>query len=392
MYVIHVNVGSSNVHIIWSHNCQEFTIKQALLMPSVVTSAFSLVTSSSSGMNVGARNVTAGLASQTAKRHKRTKGANSKLVRINVSGREFFIHDSDLQLYPYSLLGSCEKETYFEPGLDSYFFDRNRVVFEYIASFYQTGLLNLPTELDTRLINDELSFFKLNEEEEGMSEISQIKMPKTMKGRLHLFLNYPDHSSYAGVWAGIDMTMILTGILLYCLETEPDLKHHFTEVTDPYYDWLWWLQMLITIFFTTDLTLRAISWPGFYNFVREPLNILDFVSIVPFYLQYLLDALNAGNSYIIVSAGRMFRMFRVIRVVRFFRYFKEMFLILQFVGEAWKEVVLIICLTSMLLIIFGSILFYVENGSNKEHFYSILQVCYCHHHQLSQFHNQYHHQ
>ena len=326
-------------------------------------------------MNVGARGISAGGGVGSHDRSKRRRRAKdcSKLVRMNVSGREFFIHESDLKLYPETLLGSSEKECYFQPALDCYFFDRNRVVFEYIASFYQTGALNLPTELDARLINDELTFFKLNDEEMEDEE-SIASIPSTLKGRMHMFLNYPSYSRESAVWAGVDMCMILAGILLYCLETEPDLKQHFTDPADAYYDYLWWLQTAITLFFTIDLGLRAATWPQISTFFQEPINVLDFISIIPFYIQYLLDALHVGESGILISVGRLFRMIRVIRVVKFFRYFKEMFLIIQFIAQAWKEIVLIICLTSMLLVIFGSILYNVENEKNGKQFYSIAQV------------------
>ena len=326
-----------------------------------------------SDMNAGVRGISAGIgAYERQKRRRRTNG-KSKLVRMNVSGREFFIHESDLKLYPETLLGSSEIEGYFQPALNCYFFDRNRIVFEYIASFYQTGALSLPNELDSRLINDELTFFKLNEDPE--SEMSSIdSIPGTVKERMHMFLNYPSYSWESGIWAGVDMCMILVGILIYCLETEPSLKAHFTDATDEYYDYLWWLQNSITLFFSIDLILRAISWPNIWTFFNEPINLLDFVSIVPFYVQYILDALDvSGQSGILISLGKLFRMIRVIRVVKFFRYFKEMFLIMQFIAQAWQEIVLIIGLTSMLLIIFGSILYNLENSKNPQ-FYSIAQV------------------
>ena len=325
-------------------------------------------------MNAGVRGISAGISAlERQKRRKRT-GGNSKLVRMNVSGREFFIHESDLKLYPETLLGSSEIEGYFQPALNCYFFDRNRIVFEYIASFYQTGALSLPSELDSRLINEELTFFKLNEES-GSEASSDESIPSTVKGRMHLFLNYPSYSMESGIWAGVDMCMILTGILLYCLETEPNFKNHFTNPNDKYYDFLWWLQTSITLFFSIDLLLRAISWPDISTFFKEPINVLDFISIIPFYVQYLLDALHVSEqSGVLISLGKLFRMIRVIRVVKFFRYFKEMFLIMQFIAQAWQEIVLIICLTSMLLIIFGSILWNVENEENGDQFYSIAQV------------------
>ena len=220
----------------------------------------------SAGMNVGTRNITAGVSIQQKRRRKPRK--HSDMVRLNVSGREFYIYESDLQMYPETLLGSSERETYFQPALNSYFFDRNRIVFEYIASFYQTGYLNLPTELDNKLIKEELNFFRLGDSsyEETVSVSTTTRPPTTMKGKMHLFLNKPSYSIYSAVWAGLDMLLILTGILLYCLETEPSLKSHFSEQTDPYYPYLWWLQTFITIFFTVDLGLRALSWPKFNKF------------------------------------------------------------------------------------------------------------------------------
>ena len=324
-------------------------------------------------MNAGVRGISAGIGAVERQKRRRRANDKSRLVRMNVSGREFFIHESDLKLYPETLLGSSDIEDYFLPALNCYFFDRNRIVFEYIASFYQTGALALPNELDSKLINDELAFFRLNDE--GESEVSSVdSIPGTVKERMHLFLNYPSYSWESGIWAAVDMGMILTGILLYCLETEPTLVDHFTDPNDKYYDFLWWLQTSITLFFSIDLILRAISWPNIWTFFNEPINLLDFVSIIPFYVQYILDALHVtGQSGVLISLGKLFRMIRVVRVVKFFRYFKEMFLIMQFIAQAWQEIVLIICLTSMLLVIFGSILYNVEHGNNEQ-FYSIAQV------------------
>ena len=71
-------------------------------------------------------------------------------MKICVSGRVF---ELSLELvkckYPDSILANPEvMDEYFQPSLGMFFFDRNRMVFEYIMQFFQgDGIMEFPEEV-----------------------------------------------------------------------------------------------------------------------------------------------------------------------------------------------------------------------------------------------------
>ena len=67
-------------------------------------------------------------------------------IRVNISGKIFEIENSKLMMHPDSLLASADREIYYDRETKSYFFDRNRQVFEVIMEMYQNyGQLRYPS-------------------------------------------------------------------------------------------------------------------------------------------------------------------------------------------------------------------------------------------------------
>ena len=56
---------------------------------------------------------------------------------INVSGRRFETWQNTLEKYPDTLLGSNEKDFFFDEDLKEYFFDRDPEVFRHILNYYR---------------------------------------------------------------------------------------------------------------------------------------------------------------------------------------------------------------------------------------------------------------
>ena len=83
---------------------------------------------------------------------------DEKLI-INVSGRKFECWRSTLEKYPDSLLGSNEKEFFYDEDSHEYFFDRDPDVFRVILNFYRTGKLHYPKHECIAAYDEELAFF-----------------------------------------------------------------------------------------------------------------------------------------------------------------------------------------------------------------------------------------
>jgi len=82
-------------------------------------------------------------------------------LRINVSGHVFETWRHTLEKYPDTLMGSDEKEYFYDERTDEYFFDRDPDLFRNILSYYRTGKLHYPKNECIMSFDDEMAFFGL---------------------------------------------------------------------------------------------------------------------------------------------------------------------------------------------------------------------------------------
>ncbi|NXS24685.1 KCND3 protein, partial [Mystacornis crossleyi] len=82
-----------------------------------------------------------------------------ELIILNVSGRRFQTWRTTLERYPDTLLGSTEKEFFFNEDTKEYFFDRDPEVFRCILNFYRTGKLHYPRYECISAYDEELAFY-----------------------------------------------------------------------------------------------------------------------------------------------------------------------------------------------------------------------------------------
>ena len=170
------------------------------------------------------------------------------------------------------------------------------------------------------------------------------------------------------------------------METDPNLKNHFTDKSDPYYNAIYGINAFVIAFFTIDLVLRFLTWPSFLSFWKNIFNILDILSILPFYVGLIADFTaenppvdvtdsdmsEMGKRYVVL---RVCRIFRIIRIFKFVRHSQDLILIVRVVIHAKKELGLLVILLGIFTITFGSIMYYVEHEVNDQ-FNSIMQGCW----------------
>lgn len=80
-------------------------------------------------------------------------------VKINVGGRQFVTYGQTLARFPDTLLGSDEREYFYDPDVGEYFFDRDPMLFGRVLSYYRTGRVHWPRTECVAAFNDELAFF-----------------------------------------------------------------------------------------------------------------------------------------------------------------------------------------------------------------------------------------
>lgn len=78
---------------------------------------------------------------------------------INVSGRKFETWRNTVEKYPDTLLGSSERDFFYDEQTKEYFFDRDPDIFRHILNYYRTGKLHYPKHECLMAYDEELAFF-----------------------------------------------------------------------------------------------------------------------------------------------------------------------------------------------------------------------------------------
>ncbi|KAK7884557.1 hypothetical protein WMY93_027680 [Mugilogobius chulae] len=84
---------------------------------------------------------------------------SDEILYVNVSGVRFQTWKNTLDRYPDTLLGSSEKEFFFNEETQEYFFDRDPEMFRHILNFYRTGKLHYPRHECIQAFDEELAFY-----------------------------------------------------------------------------------------------------------------------------------------------------------------------------------------------------------------------------------------
>ncbi|CAF2101396.1 unnamed protein product [Rotaria magnacalcarata] len=336
-------------------------------------------------------------------------------IIINVCGDRYETRRETLELYPDSLLGNQKRcKHYYDKTRKEYFFDRNRSCFEAILYYYQShGRLRRPTYVPIDIFLEEVTFFQLGEEalnqirkDENIQEVKKVRLPKN-NCRRHLWatMEYPDYSIVAKIVNGISLLMILISTIALAIESLPQYTNLDTMTCDNItiaqsnnsnetlvndYKYLcsnyfatpfFIIQTICVGFFTLELILRIISAPSFVLFVKNIMNWIDIMAVIPYYITlgiYLTELQNTIDTSIYLGL-RLLRILRFARVLKFYRIFKSV-KSLRALGSTIRETLpdffIMINILTLLSFIFGAAAYFAENSSNSPAFDSILKATY----------------
>ena len=267
----------------------------------------------------------------------------AKRIVLNVSGKRYETYDSTLAKFPESLLALPHREMFYDPVLKEYFFDRNRKAFSAILTYCQTGVLAKPPTLDERIFAAELRFFGFEDESEmhtvqGPEQPERILPKNKYQRSIWELFEFPDTSKYARIVAIFSISVILISIVMFCLETLPDFKetvykinknangtviskintgHQIKQSSRPVFNGI---ELICIIWFTLEYVVRFLSCPTKCKFLYQPLNIIDIVAILPFYITLALSSANSNvGSLSILRILRLVRVFRIFKLSRYSR-------------------------------------------------------------------------
>ena len=181
--------------------------------------------------------------------------------------------------------------------------------------------------------------------------------------------------------------MIVSTVAM-CLNTMPEFKvsdeHGDKTLENP---WFALIEAVCISWFTVEFLLRLAGAPDKLVFVQRPLNIVDVLAILPYYLSLSLmdDSLeNTKNSSTnhddeeeVSSLDEMSRIVLVFRIARILRIFKlarsseGLQAIAHTMKTSYKELSLLLLFVGMGMLIFGTLAYFAEKDAVDTKYTSI---------------------
>ncbi|XP_008046680.2 potassium voltage-gated channel subfamily A member 1 [Carlito syrichta] len=288
---------------------------------------------------------------------------------------------------------------YFDPLRNEYFFDRNRPSFDAILYYYQSGgRLRRPVNVPLDMFSEEIKFYELGEEamekfreDEGFIKEEARPLPeKEYQRQVWLLFEYPESSGPARVIAIVSVLVILISIVIFCLETLPELKDekalagaarradNATLVdgspifTDPFFI----VETLCIIWFSFELVVRFFACPSKADFFRNIMNFIDIVAIIPYFITLGTEVAEQegnqkGEQATSLAILRVIRLVRVFRIFKLSRHSKGLQILGQTLKASMRELGLLIFFLFIGVILFSSAVYFAEAEEAESHFSSI---------------------
>ncbi|XP_075408878.1 voltage-gated potassium channel KCNC2 isoform X2 [Tenrec ecaudatus] len=307
-------------------------------------------------------------------------------------------------------------------GGREFFFDRHPGVFAYVLNYYRTGKLHCPADVCGPLFEEELAFWGIDETDVepccwmtyrqhrdaeealdifetpdliggdpggddedlaakrlGIEDAAGLGGPdgkgcrwRRLQPRMWALFEDPYSSRAARFIAFASLFFILVSITTFCLETheafniirnktEPVINGtsvlQYEIETDPA---LTYVEGVCVVWFTFEFLVRIVFSPNKLEFVKNLLNIIDFVAILPFYLEVGLSGLSSKAAKDVLGFLRVVRFVRILRIFKLTRHFVGLRVLGHTLRASTNEFLLLIIFLALGVLIFATMIYYAE--------------------------------
>lgn len=304
-------------------------------------------------------------------------GMYDKRVEISVSGVIFETFLSTLEKFPDTLLGSeLKRQPYYVREKNQYVFQRHHHAFDAILFYYQSnGKLLRPEDIPLKLFKEEAEFFEIDKnavedmlEKNGfVSEPQEVLPCNAVQRQIWQLFEFPSSSKAAKCVAIFSTAMVVAAVLSNIVQSLPSVKlqrqKYKRRMQDPCFLW----DLVLNGWFLFELATRFVCSPIKRAFFKSFLNLVDFVAIVLFFLEFTIG--NSKTNF--MSFLRIVRIVRIFRIFKLSRYSKG----LQIIGFCFRSSLnelglLLLCLTIMAFAL-SSLMYYAELNDNSSSFTSV---------------------
>lgn len=183
-----------------------------------------------------------------------------------------------------------------------------------------------------------------------------LEKQEKFKDEVWKCLTHPNHSTLAWFCVTFIILCIMCSTVFFILETLPALEK------DKGWSTLFFVsEFIFVMIFTVEFVLRLWSTPQTkLEFLSEPMNIIDLVAILPFYIELVMVmVMNQGSLGIDL---RFLRALRLTRMVKMGRHSSELQLMGEGIQRSQKSFVLLVFMLTLGLVLFSALIWISERG------------------------------
>jgi len=163
-----------------------------------------------------------------------------------------------------------------------------------------------------------------------------------LRMRLNKIFEEPQSSTLAYMYSILSTSLVVASGLVMCIETLPE---YYTSPPDVFNV----LEISFVSFFSFEYMARLVCTPAPRPWLTEPLNIIDLLVLIPFYIE-----LGVGSINVDLRVFRLFRIFRVFRLFKLSRYLTGLQKIITVGLQSWRVLFLILMVQIVVSLVTGS--------------------------------------
>uniref|UniRef100_A0A914H3H6 BTB domain-containing protein n=1 Tax=Globodera rostochiensis TaxID=31243 RepID=A0A914H3H6_GLORO len=339
-------------------------------------------------------------------------GDNSEevLLRLNIGGSPFLILvDAILRADPTTFLAKFVQlnhqsrlkvtDSYLQTEC-AYYFQRSPLAFEPVLQYYATGVVHKPPEACPSAFNAELEFWRISTsyigaccaesvsplerllESSKEEKVDDISFDKLCCGRLRrrmwTFLERPGSSLQAKTFELCSTLFVLISVLGLSFGTIPDFQ--VTEYIPTGNRSV--INSNGTSIEREEFEAVRVEHPALFaaprklRFALKPLNLVDLLAILPFYLELMLTMFGVDDkklrdlrwAFLVVRILRVLRVIRIIKLGRFSSGLQTFGMTLQR-SQKQLQMMAIVLLTGV--VFFSTMIYFLEKDEISTPFVSI---------------------
>ncbi|KAI8507548.1 Potassium voltage-gated channel sub D member 1 [Branchiostoma belcheri] len=274
----------------------------------------------------------------------------SKRLVLNVGGTHFEVSKHLLDLYPNTLLGSPEREFFYDFEKNEYVFDRDPQVFRHVLNYYRTGKLHYPEDERLLAYEQDLSFFGIDEQDLGhmispccreayldkkdaliqfqplIDQYKPLPEPTCFRESLWYSMENPHRGAFGVAFFYVTMFFIVISIASNIIETSycpgPN-EDQYMFCGQRYPLTFAAIESASALVFTVEYILRLFASPDRWSHVWKAMSIIDLLSILPYYATVCLPKdSDLNGAFVTMRALRVFRVFKLSLVSNFNNLYK----------------------------------------------------------------------